>query len=174
MTFYLTTVTTPTGSFSLAVDTAGALVATAFGSLDSLRRRLHACHVSRDMTVVPDSDRTAEAAGQIAAHFHGERRTFDLTLRLFGTAFQQQVWNRLRGIPFGQTCSYGELAHALSTSPRAIGRANATNPLCLVIPCHRVIGIDGTLKGFAFGAAVKRMLLKHERLLGQSNAHATH
>jgi O-6-methylguanine DNA methyltransferase len=81
-----------------------------------------------------------------------------------GTAFQKRVWAELTAIPFGQTRSYGQLAAALGQSgaARAVGRANAANPLALLVPCHRVISADGALGGFAFGAAIKQHLLTHE------------
>ena len=81
-----------------------------------------------------------------------------------GTAFQKRVWAELAAIPFGQTRSYGQLATALGQSgaSRAVGRANATNPLALLVPCHRVISADGDLGGFAFGTAIKQHLLTHE------------
>ena len=79
-----------------------------------------------------------------------------------GTAFQQRVWKALLRIPFGRTRSYGEIARELRSSARAVGRANSTNPVCLIVPCHRVIGADGSLTGFAFGEDLKRRLLEHE------------
>ncbi len=81
-----------------------------------------------------------------------------------GTSFQKRVWAELAAIPFGQTRSYGQLATALGQSgaSRAVGRANAANPLALLVPCHRVIGADGALGGFAFGVPIKQHLLTHE------------
>ena len=81
-----------------------------------------------------------------------------------GTPFQQSVWTALQRIPFGETRSYGQLATELGNpgAARAVGRANATNPIALIVPCHRVIGSDGSLTGFAFGEDIKRRLLAHE------------
>ena len=105
------------------------------------------------------------AAAQLAAYFAGELRAFDLPLSASGTAFQQAVWSALAAIPFGQTRSYGELARAVErpSASRAVGAANARNPLAIVVPCHRVIATSGALTGYAGGMAAKRWLLDHER-----------
>lgn len=107
----------------------------------------------------------AEAARQLAAYFAGELRAFDLPLALdaSGTAFQRRVWHALRTIPYGETRSYGELARALDTASRAIGAANARNPISIVVPCHRVIATGGALTGYAGGLDAKQWLLAHER-----------
>ena len=85
-----------------------------------------------------------------------------------GTPFQQAVWSALRKIPFGKTASYGEVAATLGRpgAARAVGRANGTNPVCVIVPCHRVIGADGSLTGFAFGEKIKRQLLSLEGAMG--------
>jgi methylated-DNA-[protein]-cysteine S-methyltransferase len=98
----------------------------------------------------------------VHAWFKGQRRDFSVPLAPRGSAFQQRVWAELARIPFGETRSYGELARVLKSAPRAVGRANATNPISLLIPCHRVIGADGKLTGYAFGEATKRRLLDFE------------
>ena len=92
------------------------------------------------------------------------RRTFDLPLAPHGTAFQQRVWAALRAIPYGETCTYGELAAAIGSpnASRAVGMANHRNPISIVIPCHRVIGANGTLTGYAGGLEIKRTLLALE------------
>jgi methylated-DNA-[protein]-cysteine S-methyltransferase len=108
----------------------------------------------------------AEAARQLGEYFAGERRVFDLPLAPVGTAFQLQVWAGLRTIPYGQTRSYGELAAAIGKGPlasRAVGLANGANPLSIVVPCHRVIGADGSLTGFGGGLERKRILLDLEQ-----------
>lgn len=143
-------------SFSVAVDEAAALVATAFGEIDQLIPRADLGELQ------PDLQRTKDARNQVEAYFAGKLSDFSLSLAPRGTAFQQTVWAELQRIPFGETRSYGALARQLKSSPRAVGRANATNPICLIIPCHRVIGADGSLTGFAFGQDVKRHLLDHE------------
>ena len=165
MTYYYSTFSTPAGDFSLAVNEAGAIVATAFGDSAALLSRLAKAQASGEITLERDSWRTTEAREQIAAYFAGDRREFDLQLAPHGTLFQHRVWAALHAIPFGETRSYGDLARELKSSPRAVGRANATNPICLITPCHRVIGADGSLTGFAFGEEVKRQLLAHEESL---------
>ena len=105
-----------------------------------------------------------EAREQLAAYFAGQRECFDLPLAARGTPFQQQVWKALREIPCGVTISYGELARRIGqpTAARAVGAANGQNPLAIVVPCHRVIGSNGTLTGYAGGLSVKQALLEHE------------
>jgi methylated-DNA-[protein]-cysteine S-methyltransferase len=154
--FHFSTFKTPAGEFSVAVDANGAVAATAFGGGANLRGRL------RSGTLVANARRTAAARAQIEAWFKGERRDFSLALSPSGTPFQRKVWGALRRIPFGKTRSYGDVARAVGSSPRAVGRANATNPICLIVPCHRVIGADGSLTGFAFGEEKKQRLLDFE------------
>jgi methylated-DNA-[protein]-cysteine S-methyltransferase len=110
----------------------------------------------------------AEAARQLEAYFDGELVTFDLPLELHGTEFQRRCWLALASIPYGQTVSYGEQARRLglgNDAARAVGAANGRNPLPIVLPCHRVIGADGSLTGFGGGLQVKRFLLEHEGAL---------
>ncbi|HET6953301.1 MAG TPA: methylated-DNA--[protein]-cysteine S-methyltransferase [Acidimicrobiales bacterium] len=106
----------------------------------------------------------ADAVDQLGAYFAGERRVFDLPLAPAGTAFQRRVWDALAAIPYGETVSYGALAAAIGRpgSARAVGAANGANPLAVVVPCHRVIGADGTLTGYAGGLAAKQALLALE------------
>jgi methylated-DNA-[protein]-cysteine S-methyltransferase len=109
-----------------------------------------------------------EAAAQLEAYFAGELTAFDVPLDLAGTEFQEQCWLALATIPYGQTVSYGEQARRLGFGPetaRAVGTANGQNPLPLVLPCHRVIGADGSLTGFGGGLHLKRFLLEHEGAL---------
>ena len=109
-----------------------------------------------------------EAGRQLDAYFAGELVAFDLPLELDGTDFQQQCWLALATIPYGQTVSYGEQARRLGLGPdsaRAVGAANGQNPLPIVLPCHRVIGADGSLTGFGGGLETKRFLLEHEGAL---------
>ena len=107
----------------------------------------------------------AEAAHQIEEYFQGSRTRFDLPLAPQGTDFQKAVWEQLLSIPYGNTISYGQLAWRLGRSgaARAIGNACKRNPLPIVIPCHRVIGKDGRLVGYAGGREIKQQLLIHER-----------
>jgi methylated-DNA-[protein]-cysteine S-methyltransferase len=105
-----------------------------------------------------------DAADQLRAYFAGELRDFDLPLAPRGTAFQRAVWNALRAVPYGRTVGYGELAARIGRpgAARAVGAANGRNPIAIVIPCHRVIGADGTLTGYGGGLARKRRLLDLE------------
>ena len=106
----------------------------------------------------------AEPLAQLQEYLAGERRAFDLSLAPAGTAFQLTVWSALREIPYGETVSYGELAQRLRRpgGARAVGLANGSNPLPIIVPCHRVIGADGSLTGFGGGLAIKRALLSLE------------
>ncbi len=156
LSLYISTIRTPLGLFSLATNESGAVAGTAFGGVEQLHRRL-----SRH-DFVSDERATHDASEQIFQYFAGERTHFDLPLAANGSTFQERVWAALRAIPFGTTQSYGAVARTLQSSPRAVGRANATNPICLIVPCHRVVGADGSLTGFAFGERIKRRLLSHE------------
>ena len=103
-------------------------------------------------------------ARQLDEYFAGNRTTFDVPLDLQGTRFQLAAWRRLASIPFGTTTSYGKQATRLGipTAARAVGAANRANPVCIVLPCHRVIGADGSLTGFGGGLKTKQWLLDHE------------
>jgi methylated-DNA-[protein]-cysteine S-methyltransferase len=107
----------------------------------------------------------AAAAAQLEAYFAGELTRFDVPLEPGGTAFQRTVWAALRAIPYGQTVTYGQLAAAIGApgSSRAVGLANGKNPVSIVVPCHRVIGSDGSLTGYGGGLPRKRFLLDLER-----------
>jgi methylated-DNA-[protein]-cysteine S-methyltransferase len=103
-------------------------------------------------------------AEQLAAYFAGELRTFDLPLAFHGTEFQQRCWQELQRIPFATTISYTELAQRIGkpAAVRAVGAANGRNPISVIVPCHRVIGANGSLVGFGGGLDRKRWLLRHE------------
>jgi methylated-DNA-[protein]-cysteine S-methyltransferase len=104
------------------------------------------------------------AARQLKEYFAGKRREFDLPMRMEGTEFQRRVWRELTKIPFGETRSYGQLAKRLNNpnGSRAVGLANGRNPIAIIVPCHRVIGADGSLTGFGGGIDRKEWLLTHE------------
>lgn len=106
-----------------------------------------------------------KAAAQIAEYFDGTRRDFDLPLEPHGTDFQRKVWWSLADIPFGETSTYGNQAARIGrpSAVRAVGAANGRNPLSIVLPCHRVVGANGKLTGFAGGLDAKQWLLDHER-----------
>jgi methylated-DNA-[protein]-cysteine S-methyltransferase len=158
-TVYFSTFETPVGQFSVAVDPSGAVVATAFGDGQRLTRPEASEHGIRDEA------KTARARAQITDYFRSPGKAFSLELAPRGTDYQKRVWAALREIPTGQTRSYGDIARKLRSSPRAVGQANGANPICLIIPCHRVIAADGSLGGFGFGLPMKRRLLEHEGAL---------
>jgi methylated-DNA-[protein]-cysteine S-methyltransferase len=107
----------------------------------------------------------AEATTQLREYFAGTRTSFDLPLRMHGNTFEQRVWAALRTIPYGETASYGEIAEQVGApgAARAVGVANARNPIAIVVPCHRVIGANGKLVGFGGGLPMKRALLDLEQ-----------
>ncbi len=148
---------TPFGLLNLAVDGEGTLV-----ELWLPNRKRH------DTTPEP-FPRAADAGmravkTQLREYFAGTRRSFDLPLHASGSPFEQRVWARLREIPYGATTSYGVIAmeFGLINGARAVGRANGANPIPIIIPCHRVIGADGTLTGFGGGLPLKQALLELE------------
>ena len=126
-----------------------------------MQKGLHAVFLPCDTPLL------REARMQLQAYFEGERQTFTLPLRLVGTAFQQEIWEVLRKIPYGQTCSYLSVAQQIGRprAVRAVANAIGANPLSLLIPCHRVIGSSGNLTGYAGGLAAKRLLLVQEGAL---------
>jgi len=133
-------------------------------------RGLWVIHFAADGTLPPAAWRAADgplrqAVRQLDAWFNRELRQFDLALHPVGTDFQLSVWNALPSIPYGTTVSYGELAHRIGRphAIRAVGAANGANPLPLVLPCHRVIGADGSLTGYGGGLPTKARLLAMER-----------
>ena len=124
-------------------------------------------HEARHSSAPPDEAVVDDAwfkdvADQLDAYFGGELATFDLDMTLSGTEFQRSVWTQLSAIPYGETISYGELARRLGSAPRAVGLANGANPLPIIVPCHRVIGADGSLTGYGGGLARKQALLELE------------
>jgi methylated-DNA-[protein]-cysteine S-methyltransferase len=155
-TWYTTTVETPCGPLFCVVDEAGAVVRIEF---DNGRKKKDA-----GVRLVEDTGRTAEVRRQLDEYFAGRRQTFDLTLAPEGTPFERSVWNELARIPFGETRSYAEIARAIGRpgAARAVGRANGANPIPIVVPCHRVIGADGSLTGFGGGLETKSRLLELE------------
>jgi methylated-DNA-[protein]-cysteine S-methyltransferase len=111
-----------------------------------------------------DKEPFAEVIRQMQAYFRGELQEFDLPLALEGTEFQLRVWNALRAIPYGETVSYAQLAERTGNpkAVRAVGLANGSNPIPIIVPCHRVIGSDGSLTGFGGGLSTKKRLLELE------------
>jgi methylated-DNA-[protein]-cysteine S-methyltransferase len=123
----------------------------------------------QDARIQPTWQRSRRHLGavvaQLDAYFAGELQDFDLPLAPRGTPFRTSVWHALVRIPYGETISYGELAHRIGSpsASRAVGAANGANPLPIIVPCHRVIGSSGALTGFGGGLPTKRWLLEHER-----------
>jgi methylated-DNA-[protein]-cysteine S-methyltransferase len=113
-----------------------------------------------------DDGAFAGARTQLEEYFAGTRTEFDLDVETAGTPFQMTVWDGLREIPYGETWSYGKLAAHIGRpgSSRAVGAANGRNPVSIIVPCHRVIGADGSLTGYGWGTDTKTWLLDHERL----------
>jgi methylated-DNA-[protein]-cysteine S-methyltransferase len=153
------TIASPIGPLRLATDGAALTSVWMVGDFD-------ARHTEQASTPDESCDDAllAEAAAQLRAYFAGRLREFDLPLAPQGTPFQQRVWTELRAISYGATLSYGELAHRIGDAgaARAVGLANGANPLPIIVPCHRVIGANGTMTGFGGGIARKRWLLAHE------------
>lgn len=124
---------------------------------------------SSDGEVIPSS-LTDAAVRQLQAYFLGELQEFSLPLDPHGTRFELEVWNTLSGIPYASTCSYLDIATRINNpkAVRAVGHANGTNPIAIVIPCHRVVGADGSLAGYSGELWRKRWLLDHEaRVVGR-------
>ena len=122
-------------------------------------------HAQPESSWIEDQAPFAEAVRQLQAYFAGELESFDLKLAPEGTPFQQEVWRRLCDIPYGETISYGTLAGRIGNpkASRAVGLANGSNPIPIVIPCHRVIGSNGKLTGYGGGLPIKEKLLALER-----------
>ena len=113
------------------------------------------------------NDHTLACVTQLAEYFKGKRREFDLSLANTGTDFQTAVWQQLTAVPFGQTASYQDIANNISNpnAARAVGSANGKNPILIIVPCHRVIGTDGSLTGYVGGINTKLWLLQHEEVI---------
>jgi methylated-DNA-[protein]-cysteine S-methyltransferase len=114
---------------------------------------------------VSDDRAFGDARLQLDEYFNGTRREFDVAVELHGSAFQVEVWSALRAIPYGETTSYAGIAEAIRrpSAVRAVGAANGRNPVSIIVPCHRVIGADGSLTGYGWGVERKAWLLEHER-----------
>jgi methylated-DNA-[protein]-cysteine S-methyltransferase len=155
-TLHQTFIDTPIGKLRLVAD-AQALVAVDLPSSKGKREPA----LDAPAAGHPVLDR---ARAQMAAYFAGERRSFDVPLAPRGTAFQRSVWAALNEIPCGETRSYRDIAARIGrpSSTRAVGAANGQNPIAVIIPCHRVIGADGSLTGYGGGLPTKRWLLEHE------------
>jgi len=157
-TFYYTRIESPVGTISLAVNEDGALAVVCFSELAEVKS-----HLTLDAVLKPDAARAASAAAELQAYFAGELQAFLTPVKpVIGTPFQRRVWMALARIPFGETWSYARLAAETGSVARAVGAANGANPISIVVPCHRVIGANGSLTGYAGGLDRKRALLLHE------------
>ena len=164
MKAYVDEIGSPAGPLAFAVNEDGALVRLHFVESD------YGPVMEEDLedagyAVESDESRTAGVRRELSEYVSGRRRTFDVPLAFAGSEWQQAVWMELTRIPFGETRSYGEIADSLGRpgAARAVGRANASHVLPVVVPCHRVIAADGTLGGFNGGLHLKQRLLEHER-----------
>jgi O-6-methylguanine DNA methyltransferase len=155
----------PLGPLQVAFDVEGALVYLGFPAHE-FRAALLAKLARLNLSVHPGRTLVEGLREQLDAYAAGRRRTFTIPVRLHGSPFEQRVWEALQRIPFGETRSYGQLARELGrpNSSRAVGRANGANPVSILVPCHRVIGANGNLTGYAGGLPMK------ERLLGLEGA----
>jgi methylated-DNA-[protein]-cysteine S-methyltransferase len=155
---------TPVGTALLVVDPEGAVRALDFAGYEDRMMRLLRRHYGD--APLTDGRAPEPARDAVAAYFAGDLKALDgLTVRTAGTDFQRAVWAALRAIPAGETRTYGQLATAIGRpkAVRAAGLANGQNPVAVIVPCHRVIGANGTLTGYAGGLERKRWLLDHER-----------
>ena len=157
MTLFYKEIESPVGKLKL-VASANALVAVLWERERPNRVKLDTA------TLAPQQPILLETERQLREYFSGARTDFDLPLQPDGSEFQKKVWRALREIPFGQTRSYRDLAKAIGSSKaaRAVGAANGKNPLSIIVPCHRVVGADGSLTGFAGGVETKAALLALE------------
>ena len=163
-TLTLDRVATPVGEVLLVTDGEGAVRALDFADYETRMTRLLARHAPGALVV--EGRAPARVRGAVEDWFAGDLTALDgLTVRTGGTAFQRTVWAALRAIPAGETRSYGQLAAAIGSpkAVRAAGLANGQNPVAVIVPCHRVIGANGSLTGYAGGLERKRWLLEHER-----------
>lgn len=166
MNAYVDEIESPAGPLAFAVNDDGELLWLKFAEGEyerTIRQELE----REGFVVAEDRSRTARAREELIEYTTGARREFDLPISFVGSGWRKAVWGALTSIPFGETRTYAEVA-AMAGRPkaaRAVGRANATNRLPLVVPCHRVIGADGTLTGFAGGTHLKVRLLEHEALV---------
>jgi methylated-DNA-[protein]-cysteine S-methyltransferase len=159
---------TPLGELFIVADQDGNLRATAWGDFQSCLRPSLELHYGKNQFTVQPGQNPNGLTDAIARYFAGDLAAIDtLPVRTAGTPFQREVWHALRDIPCGTTISYSILARRIGrpNAVRAVGLANGSNPVGIVVPCHRVIGSDGTLTGYGGGIERKRWLLRHEHAL---------
>jgi len=167
--FLLDHVNTPIGRLALVADEAGRLRATGWIDGHARMDRQLSAYLREDGCSLMPASNPSGMSEALTRYFAGELTAIDgLAVETGGTDFQRAVWAALREIPCGQTRSYGELARRIGrpSAVRAVGLANGSNPIGVVVPCHRVIGSDGSLTGYGGGLERKRWLLDHERSAG--------
>jgi len=165
MQLHFETLETPTGRIVIVTDDAEMLRAVDWDEHNARMHRLLRRHYGTYSFLERSKGETTEACRSIQAYFGGDLDACDkLSVRTNGTEFQKSVWLALRSIPVGQTTSYGKLARQIGrpSAARAVGLANGSNPIAIVVPCHRVIGADSSLTGFGGGLQRKEWLLTHE------------
>ena len=168
---FTTTLDTPVGTLTVIASDVGVRAVLwpgeSYDDLVGSRVRRRSTHTSSATSPSTGAAReiAARAVAQLAEYFDGRRREFDVPLDPHGTDFQRSAWRVLRTIPYGTTMTYGEQARALgdANKARAVGAANGRNPISVIVPCHRVVGGNGSLTGFAGGLDAKSWLLAHER-----------
>jgi methylated-DNA-[protein]-cysteine S-methyltransferase len=163
--FVLDRVATPIGTMLVVTDRDGCLRALDWQEYEARMHRLLRLHYGKDGVVLDEGRAPAAVRDALEAYFKGDLSALDtLPVATGGTAFQREVWAALRAIPAGETLSYGALAKKIArpAAVRAVGLANGANPIGVVVPCHRVIGANATLTGYAGGIERKRWLLTHE------------
>ena len=172
-TFGLDRMQTPIGIVLLVTDADGALCALDWEDYEPRMRQL--LRLQHGQSVLKEARAPAELRAALSGYFAGEFASLDtIRWRVAGTAFQRKVWTALRTIPVGTTTSYGALAARLAVpqAVRAVGHANGSNPISIVVPCHRVIGANGSLTGYGGGLDRKRWLLEHEGVVLKRAARA--
>ena len=154
---YITTFVSPVGNLPVIANE-NALVAVLWENDHPARVQLPPKLVEKENEIL------VETRKQLKEYFEGIRKVFDIPIYMEGTGFQKTIWQQLVAIPFGQTRTYGQLAKQIKqpTASRAVGAANGKNPISIIVPCHRVVGTNGKLTGFAGGLKVKEQLLKLE------------
>jgi len=159
----LTVVTSPIGQLLAGADGFGICILE-FASSDPHTQLARLSHTFRGRFVRSSTPATELLEHELVSYFAGTLQTFSVPISLNGTTFQKSVWGALRQIPYGQTRSYGDQAASLGKlkAVRAVGHANGQNPVSIVVPCHRVIGADGSLTGYGGGLWRKKWLLRHE------------
>ena len=169
MRIFFEVLDTPVGEMFVTVDEEGEV-----RNLEFLRSRgldEVVAQLEQDgLQVTRGGEPTAVVRRQLEEYFGGQRQDFELALAPAGTDFERSVWTELVKIPYGRTVSYGEIAARLGRpgASRAVGRANGANPIAIVVPCHRVIGADGSLTGYAGGIDIKERLLRLEGVLPEA------